>query len=246
MKDTSTPSTATTSEVSTQPGTLLANNVREEDLIIESLRHAAPSLAVLLGENCEVVVHDLRRPEASIVALENGHVSNRRLGGPLIGGPINDVALGWVSGSRPPTSKVLSYDTLTSEGRKLKSTTTLYYNQAGRAYAALCLNFDLSGAYAASRWLEAIVKPASPETGEHNPEPEPADFNDVLDRLIAECIAEEPVPTKGYTRDTRFRIVRALEARGAFLMRGAVVKVAVALGVSKFTVYGYLDEIRNE
>lgn len=243
-----------------------ARTEAEAEIVLSSLIALVPSLALIFGRNCEVVVHDLRMPEASIVALENGHVSGRVLGGPLIGGPINDVALKALTSKNPRDHKVLSYETITADGRRLRSTTTLYYDTDGKAYAAMCLNLDLGTAIATAKWLAELIElppgaePRDASTGEPAPNgrvitptappraPKPQtkpDFTKVLDQMIAEVIAREPGHPHELDRDARFRIASELEARGAFLMRGAVVRIADALNVSKFTIYGYLDEIRN-
>ena len=36
-----------------------------------------------------------------------------------------------------------------------------------------------------------------------------------------------------------------MEQKGIFLVKGAIDKVALRMGISKVTVYSYLDEIRN-
>ena len=138
-----------------------ASTEGEMELVISSLTALAPSLALMFGRNCEVVVHDLRVPESSIVALENGHVSGRALGGPLIGGPINDVALKSLTSKKPRDPKVMSYETITADGRRLRSTTTLYYDAEGKAYAAMCLNLDLGAAIATAKWLSELIEPAA-------------------------------------------------------------------------------------
>ena len=50
---------------------------------IEFYKRLAHSLALQFGPNCEIVVHDLETEDMdhSIVAIENGHVSGRKLGG---------------------------------------------------------------------------------------------------------------------------------------------------------------------
>lgn len=219
---------------------------RDEELIIASLAAAVPSIAAITGRECEVVVHDLRCPERSIVAIANGHVSGRQIGSPLIGGPMNDVALKALARGVNPNPEILAYQTKTSDGRVLKSTTTLYYNLDCAPFAALCLNHDLSVPLAAARWLDqlvgatgAVAEPAS-EPGHPS-----RDFGLVLDELIAECLGREPGPVSELDREARLRIVAELEGRGAFLLRGSVVRVADALGISKFTVYSYLDEVRS-
>ena len=49
---------------------------------IEFYKRLAHSLALQFGPNCEIVVHDLETEDMdhSIVAIENGHVSGRKLG----------------------------------------------------------------------------------------------------------------------------------------------------------------------
>jgi predicted transcriptional regulator YheO len=48
-------------------------------------------------------------------------------------------------------------------------------------------------------------------------------------------------PLAGLDRKTKQEVVRTLEARGAFTVRHGVETVATALGVSRFTVYNYIN-----
>lgn len=62
-----------------------------------------------------------------------------------------------------------------------------------------------------------------------------------LDALIREVELELGSSLSGLGRLDKQRAVRLLEERGAFEMRKAVVTVAEALGVTRFTVYNYLN-----
>ncbi len=44
-------------------------------------------------------------------------------------------------------------------------------------------------------------------------------------------------------REQRIQVVRDLERRGIFLIKGAVDEVARLLGVSRYTVYNYRKEV---
>lgn len=46
-------------------------------------------------------------------------------------------------------------------------------------------------------------------------------------------------------KDEKVYLMQSLEFHGAFFIRGAVEFVAKTLGVSKFTVYNYLKEVRS-
>ena len=62
-----------------------------------------------------------------------------------------------------------------------------------------------------------------------------------LERLIADVEAELGGPLNDVSRADKQRAVRLLEERGAFEMRRSVPAVAEALGVTRFTVYNYLN-----
>jgi hypothetical protein len=64
---------------------------------------------------------------------------------------------------------------------------------------------------------------------------------DSLDHILAALERRRGVPLAELDRKAKQEIVRSLEARGAFAVRHGVETVASALGVSRFTVYNYLN-----
>ncbi|MEU2156403.1 helix-turn-helix domain-containing protein [Streptomyces sp. NPDC019396] len=62
-----------------------------------------------------------------------------------------------------------------------------------------------------------------------------------LDHILAAMERTYGMPLKALDRKTKQSVVRTLEARGAFSVRHGVETVAGALGVSRFTVYNYLN-----
>ena len=66
-----------------------------------------------------------------------------------------------------------------------------------------------------------------------------------LDRLIDTVEAELGAPLPLLTREDKQRAVRLLDERGAFILRRAVEDVADAMGVSRITVYNYLNAIHR-
>ncbi|AJE80994.1 DNA-binding protein [Streptomyces albus] len=64
---------------------------------------------------------------------------------------------------------------------------------------------------------------------------------DSLERILAALEQQHGTPLSGLDRRTKQEIVRSLEARGAFTVRHGVERAAQALGVSRFTVYNYLN-----
>jgi hypothetical protein len=66
-----------------------------------------------------------------------------------------------------------------------------------------------------------------------------------LDRLIDAVEAELGGRLPLLSREDKQRAVRLLDERGAFILRRAVEDVADAMGVSRITVYNYLNAIHR-
>ncbi|MFD3658334.1 helix-turn-helix domain-containing protein [Streptomyces sp. NPDC058620] len=66
-------------------------------------------------------------------------------------------------------------------------------------------------------------------------------LSDSLDHILAAMERRHGMPLCDLDRKTKQSVVRTLEARGAFSVRHGVETVAGALGVSRFTVYNYLN-----
>src|SRR5215203_4420560 len=66
-----------------------------------------------------------------------------------------------------------------------------------------------------------------------------------LDRLIDTVEAELGAPLPSLSREDKQRAVRLLDEKGAFILRRAVEDVADAMGVSRITVYNYLNAIHR-
>ncbi|MDR3079886.1 MAG: helix-turn-helix domain-containing protein [Streptomyces sp.] len=62
-----------------------------------------------------------------------------------------------------------------------------------------------------------------------------------LDHILAAMERRKGKPLAELDRKSKQEVVRTLEVRGAFSVRHGVETVASALGVSRFTVYNYLN-----
>ncbi|MBT2509864.1 helix-turn-helix domain-containing protein [Streptomyces sp. ISL-98] len=66
-------------------------------------------------------------------------------------------------------------------------------------------------------------------------------LSDSLDHILVAMGRRYGMPLAELDRKEKQSVVRILEARGAFSVRHGVETVAGALGVSRFTVYNYLN-----
>nr|WP_202472099.1 helix-turn-helix domain-containing protein [Streptomyces sp. SID4921] len=66
-------------------------------------------------------------------------------------------------------------------------------------------------------------------------------LSESLDHILAAMERRHGMPLAELDRKAKQGVVRTLEARGAFSVRHGVETVAGALGVSRFTVYNYIN-----
>jgi hypothetical protein len=71
------------------------------------------------------------------------------------------------------------------------------------------------------------------------------DLQDALARLIAGVEQQLGGELASLSREHKQRAVRMLEERGAFQIRKSIEDTADAMGVSRITVYNYLNAIRD-
>lgn len=207
----------------------------EKEYLLDFVSRLAGALGQTFGKFCEVVVHDFNSPESSIIAIANGSLTGRKVGDTLD-------ALGFQLLKTHPASDLLNYRTKTKDGKELRSSSIFLRDEKGQIYGALCVNVDVSGLQKAQEWLQEALGSAVTtidEKFEHS-------VDEVLETLIQNAIASVGKNIPDLTREDKVAIVAYLEAKGAFLIRYSVERVADLLGMTKYTIYNYLDEIRKK
>ncbi len=69
------------------------------------------------------------------------------------------------------------------------------------------------------------------------------DLHDALERMVEAVESELGGPLAELSRENKQAAVRLLDERGAFLLRKAVETVGQMMGVSRITIYNYLNAI---
>jgi len=199
------------------------------------------AIAAVGGSDCEVVLHDLSSHDLdhSIAAIVNGHVTGRQVGGPSTNLGVE------VLRDESADHNDYGYSGRTVDGRDLVSSSVYYRNLEGRIIAALCINRDLSGVQTAMASLGALLPVSRTDSAESPRELIGPDVSSVLDDMISEAIAAGGKRSSAMSKDDRIEALRLLDRRGAFHIKRAAERVAGRFGVSRVTVYGYLDEVRN-
>ena len=206
---------------------------------LDFYKRLAHALALQFGSGCEVVVHDLESadPSHSIVAIENGHVTGRKLGD----GPSHVVLEALHAGDAKLEDRP-AYLTKTADGKILKSSTVFIRDENGRAVGIFAVNYDITILRAMGDTIAEVVgtEPSAPR----EPEPIVRSVADLLDDLIEQSVQLVGTPVALMSKEEKVRAIRYLNDTGAFLITKSGPKVCKFFGISKYTLYSYLDEAR--
>lgn len=205
------------------------------DIVLEAMRPVVHMIASSFGRNCEVILHDFRTPDASVIEIA-GHLTNRE-----IGDPVNEINKWLLSQGKDVRDKTERF-VRTPRGRTLKTTRTLFRDGASPAFGALCINIDVTELLSVTRALADLA-------GSDELFQEPPRLVDDIAYVVQAVIAAEESKSGARlniaSRSDRLRIFRALQEQGVFTLKRAVPRLAEHLGVSRATIYSYLNELNE-
>lgn len=208
--------------------------LKEQEM--ETLRQVARGIAEQFGANCEVVIHEISEKStySSIVAIENGHVTGRKVGD----GPSHIVLEQLGHGEDIPSDHTC-YLTRTPDGKILKSSSMYIRDESGKVAAIFCINFDISALTMFDRALGELISPKDHEQKE--PERITLNVSDLLDDLIRQSVELVGKPVAMMSKDDKVKAIQFLNKNGALLITKSGDKIAKHFGISKYTLYSYLD-----
>jgi len=203
--------------------------------VLTFLEQLAKGIAMEFGPNCEVVVHDLsdNYKDSSIVAIENGHVSSRKIGdGPSM------AVLDALHGDQSQLRDHSSYLTKTKDGRILKSTTIYIRNSRKKIIGLFSINFDITKLMMVESALNPLVTVTSTK---NEPKRITQNVSDLLEELMEESVQQIGKPVPLMNRDDKVKAIKFLNDRGALLITKSGDKISQFFGISKYTLYSYID-----
>ncbi len=196
-------------------------------------------IAEHFGKNCEVVIHDLTGSyDHTIVAIWNGHVTGRE-----IGGSGTNTGLEILRGSAE-AKDTYNYINTTPDGRILRSSSKYFKDENGQVVGSLCINMDITNIVRLQSELQELAEPEQAEPASR--EVFTSNVDELLDSMICEAVSQTGKTVSELDKDEKVAIVHSLDKKGAFLIKKAAERIADYLGISRFTVYNYLNECHGE
>ena len=113
------------------------------------------------------------------------------------------------------------------------------------------LNYDITSLLTVENALHSLITTESEleleggdgisDCGIAQPQKITHNVNELLDSLIEQALALVGKPVAAMNKDDKVKVVQFLNNAGAFLITKSGDKVASLLGISKFTLYNYMD-----
>ncbi len=204
-------------------------------------------LSAALGDNCEIALHDLTSKDQEIVAISNNPISGREVGAKL-----SNLSLHYLEEKQYLNHDyVMNYKTVGNDG-KLMRAATYFIKEEGREMPVgmLCINVNISDLEYLTSTIKKILgikEEKDIEFKMDNPvEILSSPLDEMIDMYIKECLEKMGFPSyllaERLNVDEKIKVVKYLQEKGTFKVKGAIVLVAEKLAVSGPTVYRYLKK----
>lgn len=210
---------------------------------LEKLIPIADAITNNFGENTEVVIHDFENLESSIVYI-SGDVTHREIGAPATNLVLN--------GLKNNIDKMEGYKTVTNDGKILRSTTIFIRDEQQQIIGCMCINYDITDYLYCKAALEKLtVFPKQSTDSSESAKNNGNEFfennvKSIIEKMIAEAIEVLNKPIELMNKDEKMTFVKILDEKGVFLVKGTVDDLAEMLGVSKFTIYNWLEKVSHK
>lgn len=199
----------------------------------------AEGISKMFGKNCETVIHELRDDgEVWSIAIFNGHVSGRTANTTMgiFGRPIGMEEFNLERMKEDNLNQLVIHPS----GKMIKSST---FFLSGEDYQfALGINYDIT----LMEQMKSMLTDFTAISGDLFSSLSSGEGDLHLGNIFEACLDAVNVPVAKMKKEERKAMVRLLKERNFFNLQKSVPYAAERLGVSKYTVYKYINEIEGE
>ena len=205
-------------------------------------------LGKALGDNCEIALHDLTSEEQEIVAIANNQLSGREVGAKL-----SNLSIHYLETKQYVNNDfVMNYKTVGPDGKLIRAA-TYFIKEDGKEMPVgmLCINVNISDLEYLTATIKKILGVKEEKEIEFkmdNPvEILSSPLDEMIDMYIKECLEKMGFPSyflaERLNVDEKIKVVKYLQDKGTFKVKGAIALVAEKLAVSEPTIYRYLKKM---
>lgn len=197
-------------------------------------------LAAILGENYEIVLHEISEKNSKIIAIKNSYISGRDINSPL-----TDFALSVLKNEEFRQKEyALNYKAL-AKGKKINGS-TFFIKENGAITGMLCINYDDENAKDVLDKLSKIlgVNCNFDEAKSVNQETLSTSVEDMIISIVGDKVKLVNSGTL-LTPMQKEEVILALYQSNIFSIKSAVSIASKMLKISEPTIYRYLKNIKN-
>ena len=195
-------------------------------------------LADFMGENTEVVLHDLTDWQHSVVAIRNGHISGRQVGAPITESSLRILR----SEMHKKAPYMYNEHNKSQNGETMKSASWFIKDENETLIGMICINSDCHELIAARNILNKMIKPPIMEKDkdEKGPDKINIDVKALVDNNLDHVGNSLSKIIRTLSKDEKVEISGKLEEMGTFTVKGTIWYLANSMGVSVPTLYRYI------
>lgn len=195
----------------------------------------AKGLAKLMGQETEIVLHDLKQKK--IIYIENGYITGRTVESPEDLGLIQTIiSLADADGH------LVGFGSTSKLGKPLRTSHFIFRDNAGVPIALICINQDMSAIHQLRDQLNRLLDTRSFEDTIAD---EGENYIQTITKHTIFREVEQVKPNGLASKEVKLRVIDALDQKGVFDVKDSVTLICEQLSISQATLYNYLREVRQ-
>ncbi|EUC52455.1 helix-turn-helix transcriptional regulator [Mogibacterium timidum] len=209
---------------------------------LDILAQVASGIAKVLGDDTEVVLHDLTKRE--IVFMHNSKITGRERNY-----RINPTVYDVISNLADGEGHLIGYASKSAQGKKLRASHFMFMDEDNNPAAMICINQDPSRIQEIISYLSESIKIRDVDETAVNDTSYSFNDEDYIQNIMKDAIIKSVKQLDpGYinTKEGKLMLLRKFKFQGVFSVKEAVPFICETLSISQATLYNYLREIRDE
>ncbi|CAM3707372.1 transcriptional regulator [Erysipelothrix urinaevulpis] len=203
-------------------------------------------LAEVLGKNSEIVLHNLKDLDSSIVAIRNNHITKRQ-----VGDPATDYVLRMIQqGIDDNKDFSTNYRDISNRNNQKVKSASLYLRNKGEIVGMICVNTDVTLFEEIEKSVDALelllgTYQNNKERNKASKETVSRSVEEMADNIVMELAIKKGISINQFKQDDKYDAIEKLFDNGFFLLKGAVPEASRVLKISEPTVYRYLQNVKS-
>ena len=204
--------------------------------ILEHYVKAGEIIAEMFSPYLEVIIHDLRVPDHSIIAIFNNHITGRK-----IGDGTSDIGYKKLADELP--DKIVNYINQSPAGADMKSSSLTIRNKNNEIIGSMGFNFDLSPFANIKEFFETFTKTIVLDDFPNQEQFFLWSVKDEIQQALIKYITSHDLQGKVLTRKDKLSVVAFMKKDGHINKKGAITILSELLAITRPTLYKYIKEL---